>query len=340
MKKFNLIIGLSSGVILFLVIIFTDGLEDLVNQIAGLNPVWISIAALCMFVKWVVESSIMHSITKTLFVKQRFIDSLKVTMIGQFFNSVTPFASGGQPAQLYVLMRDGIPAGIAGSILMVKFIVYQSILTTYSLIIILFKAAFFKKQVSGFLYFALIGFGVNIIVILSALLFAKYQNLTRKILTKIFGFLKKIRLIKNSEETEKRFEEQLISFHQNASMLKSNIGLLLQTSILTVIQLTMLYIIPFFIHKSFGLSGVKLTDMIAANAFVAMTTAFVPLPGAAGGAEGGFYFFFSFFFTPQNIMAAIFIWRIITYYFNIGFGGLFAVLAPEKPLKTLQKSLD
>ena len=78
--------------------------------------------------------------------------------------------------------------------------------------------------------------------------------------------------------------------------------------------------------------------MIAANAFVAMTTAFIPLPGAAGGAEGGFYFFFNFFFTARNIMAAIFIWRIITYYFNIGFGGLVALLVPEKPLKSLQSS--
>ncbi len=337
MKKLNIIIGLSSGLILFLIIWLTDGLDKLIAQLSKLDLFWVGIAVVCMFLKWFFDSGVIHSIARLVHTKQRFFDSFKVTMIGQFFNSITPFASGGQPAQLYIFMRDGIPAGNAGSILMVKFVIYQSVLTAYSLVIIIFKAAFFQKQVSSFLYVAMVGFLVNVFVISSALLFAKHRALTHKILSMLFSFLKKIHIVKNDDEAEVRFEEQLENFHRNAAMLKNNFALLVQTSILTVLQLTSLFIIPYCIYRSFGLHGMRLTDMIAANAFAFMVSSFIPLPGAAGGAEGGFYLFFSFFFTGQHIMSAIFIWRIVTYYFNIGFGALFTILAPEKPLQRLQE---
>lgn len=63
-------------------------------------------------------------------------------------------------------------------------------------------------------------------------------------------------------------------------------------------------------------------NMIAANSFVMMLTAFIPLPGASGGAEGGFYMFFQLFFQEQNILTGILIWRIVTFYSCLVFGAI------------------
>lgn len=61
--------------------------------------------------------------------------------------------------------------------------------------------------------------------------------------------------------------------------------------------------------------------MLAAQTFVTMVSAFVPLPGSSGGAEGSFYLFFGSFF-GATIIPAILLWRLVTYYANILFGCL------------------
>ena len=71
-------------------------------------------------------------------------------------------------------------------------------------------------------------------------------------------------------------------------------------------------------------------DMLGAQSFVNMVSAFIPLPGASGGAEGSFYLFFGTFF-GNLIMPALFIWRIGTYYLNIVGGIAFIFIVKRIP---------
>jgi uncharacterized protein (TIRG00374 family) len=78
--------------------------------------------------------------------------------------------------------------------------------------------------------------------------------------------------------------------------------------------------------------------MMAAQAFVTMVAAFVPLPGASGGAEGSFFLFYSMFFTQGTIFPAIILWRIITFYFNILFGCIFTYIRPGKGAAVMESA--
>ena len=56
--------------------------------------------------------------------KQGFTNAIS----GTFFNGITPFSSGGQFAQVYIFNRQGITPANSASILLMAFIVYQSVL--------------------------------------------------------------------------------------------------------------------------------------------------------------------------------------------------------------------
>ncbi len=333
-SRFNLLIGLSSGIIIIAVIVLTNGLEDLIHQLTNLSIEWLWGAIICMFSYWVLEGTVLHIVTQFLYAKQRFIASFKITMIGQFFNAITPFSTGGQPAQLYVMIKDGMDAGSAGSILMIKFIVYQSVLTIYSFAVIVLKMGFFREKISHFIYFSVMGFMVNSAVIIFSILFSRSRNFTRKVLKIIFKGLRWIRIVKDHNKAEKHFEEELDNFHHNARLMRRNKKVLLQTAILTFLQLTAFFLIPYCIYRSFKMKGAAVIDMISAQAFVTMVSSFIPLPGAVGAAEGSFYLFFGLFFSATNIMSAILLWRVITFYSGIAVGGLVAAVAPEKPLQS------
>ena len=318
--KFNFILGITSGIIFILLIVFTHGWMDLVHQMKNLQIQWIMVAAFFMILYWTFEAKTLQSIIFLMKKDYKFKEAFKVTMVGQYFNSITPFASGGQPMQLYALTKQELGAGSAGSALMIKFIIYQTVLTMYSLILIFWKTSFFKSKMSNLFYLIGIGFTVNASVIICLIIFSKYRKLTQKLIMFLSKILGKLKLVKNMSKLEIRINDNLDQFHDNMEIVKHRKVLMLKTIIYTVFQLTIYFIIPYFIYLSFGMKGASVGSMIAGTAFVMMLTAFIPLPGAVGGAEGAFYMFFTLFFAPNNIMAAILLWRLITFYSCIIFG--------------------
>ncbi|MCM1990019.1 lysylphosphatidylglycerol synthase transmembrane domain-containing protein [Oceanirhabdus seepicola] len=320
--RLNLIIGGASGLVLLIFISLTKGWGDLIKQLTSLKYEWIIGAFLCMFLYWIFESKSLQTIMKSLTKVDSLKKSFKVTMIGQFFNSVTPFASGGQPAQLFALTKEGIGAGEAGSILMMKYIVYQSVLTVYSIVLIVWKAPFFQGKLKNIFYLSMIGFIVNTGVIIALLIFAKYKKFTHSFFNLLNKLLNKLKIVKDVKSMEQKLDEQLDKFHDNIIILKKNKRVIANAIIYTTLQLTVFFAIPYFVYYSFEGGNAQLINMIAANAFVMMLTAFIPLPGASGGAEGGFYIFFQLFFQEQNILTGILIWRIITFYSCLIFGAV------------------
>lgn len=318
--KFNIILGIASGVIFVFLIILTNGWMDLIHQMKNLQVQWIIAGAMAMALYWISEAKALQSVVFLIKKDYKFKQAFKVTMIGQYFNSITPFASGGQPMQLYTLTKQELGAGSSGSVLMIKFIIYQTVLTIYSLILIFWKASFFKSKMSNLFYLIAIGFAVNASVIMFLIIFSKYRKLTHKLITTLSKISEKLRLVKNISKLEMHINDNLDQFHDNMEIVKHSSALMFKTVIYTICQLTIIFSIPYFIYLSFGMRGASIDNMIAGTAFVMMLTAFIPLPGAVGGAEGAFFMFFSLFFAANNIMAAILLWRLITFYSCIIFG--------------------
>lgn len=331
-KIFNFLIVILCAVIFISFFIFSNGFSSLSNQLKTININWIILAIFCIIMFWLFETIILYIITKTLYKSEHnlFIKSIKFAMIGQLFSAITPFQSGSQPAQLYIMSENDIPAGASGSILMIKFIIHQATLTLYSILVLTTSFGYFNSKIKYFLFFCIIGFVINTLIIIFAIIFSASPTITKKALKIILKILNKIKLIKNKEKTYDSLEEELLNFHKNSAFISKNMKMCIKASVLTFLQWTVYYSIPYCIYRSFGFNDAALWTMISAQVFLTMFMSFIPLPGAAGGAEGGFYVIFGIFFKDNSIVPAIFIWRIITYYSCIAAGGLFTLILPNK----------
>ena len=152
--------------VFFLVyMLVTEGVENIANAFANLNYGWILVCLLCMLIYWLCECQVLAMFIKRLDRRHRFATIVRVTMIGQLFNCITPFASGGQPIQAYYLCKEKMPLSKALTALISKFIIYQSVLTLFSIAVIILRYQYFIENVSGFLSLAIIGFIINTLVI-------------------------------------------------------------------------------------------------------------------------------------------------------------------------------
>ena len=109
-------------------------LPKLWELILGVRPGWILAAVGLMVLYWLLEAGGLHLAVRRFAPDQQPGTTFCATMIGQFFNCIPPFSSGGQPMQAFYLMKRGMALSFASCSLMIKFIVYQFVLTIYSAI--------------------------------------------------------------------------------------------------------------------------------------------------------------------------------------------------------------
>lgn len=328
--KWNVLSVVLIGLIMLGILLGRCNSQEIIESIKTLAPKWLIIGVVCIGLYVGVEALIQYMLTNKMQKGHSFWNAFKVVMTGQFFNAITPFASGGQPMQAFIMAKQGVPVGTSISILMTKFIIYQLILSLYSMVVLLIQMPFFFARISGIVYLALIGFLMNcgIVMILIASVFMK-QRLKR------VGFwgvniLHRMRIIKHPMNVKRKIVSQIDLFNKNIGLLKQNKRLLLKVSILTVMQLTAYFLIPYTVYKAFGLTGTRMAVIISAAAFIVMISSFVPVPGSSGVAEGSFFLFFQLFFPTSILPTAILCWRLITFYIPLCLGGVMTLLPDHK----------
>lgn len=328
-KIINLVICGVAFVIMICVLFFVDDPQKIWNALCSTNPVYMLLAVLCMVMYWLLESVNLHLVAKEVRSEQKFKNSLSVSMIGQYFNCITPFASGGQPIQAYYLMKFGVPLGSALTALLSKFIIYQATLTVYSAVILIFKLHYVIETNPLMMPLIIIGFIVNTAVIAGLLMLAFFRKPTVKIAHFAVRLLGKLHIVKDVEGKLKYMDDEMEMYYQNFQFIKKRPVLILKMCFYTVLQLTVYFSISFVIYLAFGLKGADYLTIISCQAFILMISAFVPLPGAMGAAEGSYVLFFSGIFGEYVHLSTV-IWRFLTFYLAIIAGMVFSILVNKK----------
>ena len=263
------------------------------------------------------------------------------SLAGVFFNGITPMASGGQFYQVYAFNKQGIKATFSSSILLMVFIVYQSVLVVYTTIIMILKYTYFKSIYSGFFFFFFLGFVINLTVISGLFLGAKSKRLQDFFCNKVIKLLAKLHIVKNYYETKTNTERKLEGFRVELALLQKNRPVLVKSIFLNFLKLTILYSSPFFCSMAMdaGVSWKSFFDLIGITSFVYMISDFVPLPGASGGSEGTFYILLNVFLKGAT-SATLLVWRFSTYYLGLIVGGLTMSFSKELHMSKKQTSCE
>ena len=318
-----LLVGISAAVLFCMFRSFGPG--NLWRALLAIRPGWVAGACGLMLLFWLLEAGLLHVSVRVFRKEQRFGDSLNAAMIGQLFNCLTPFSSGGQPVQVFYLSRRGLAVGESSCAMIVKFIVYQVVLTLYSLATLALRFSMFAGRVPGLRGMILVGFGVNLAAVGGLVCLCLFRGGTQRFLEGLVRLLHRLRLVRDEGRALERVNRELDGFYGGFQALRANRGTIPRLAGLTFAQLTVLFLIPYALYSGFGLNGVPALSILATAAFGMNMTAFIPTPGAAGGAELGFYALFALFFPPRVLGASLLLWRGITFYLPILVGSLFAV---------------
>ena len=320
-KKNTIILLILTAIILFLVL--KDDFDLIVKTLSSMNYWFILIAIILFLIYIALRGYVNYKIVnnpKKISLKE----AIKHNVIVQFFNGITPFSTGGQPMEIYMLTEHDIKTSEAATYTIQSFIFYQVALVICGALAVSYNFIFHIFPKSAFLIeLTLLGFIINTLVAVGLFIVMFSEKLTKK-LTKLFiRVLYKIKMVKNKEKTIEKWHSKLDDFHASAKKLRKRKKLFVYGVLLNIVSLVCLYIIPLFIVYSLNdFTSMNIADSLVSSAYVLLIGSFVPIPGASGGIEFGFLNFFNNFLGRGALTAVLIVWRFITYYLGMIIGAL------------------
>lgn len=306
-------------------------IHQLLQDLSTMNWGWFLVAVICICIYLGLEGVVVKIFMGKRFENFTWKDALRLPLIEQLFNGITPFSTGGQPAQLVAMLQSGVDGGIASSVLLMKFVVFQSMIVINFLISILIGFHYIASKLHALSLFVIFGFLIHLSVIVALLMVMYWYNFTKKITNICIKPAAWFMEAQRYADMKVRLNEKIDSFYQESVRMKTQYKKMFKVAVVTIIQLQAYYVIPYFILLSLGVHGVNLVMVTSLHVLIFMIISLFPIPGGTGGAEYSFSVLFtSFIQSNSKMVLAMLLWRVLTYYFGI-FAGIFALfIHPDK----------
>lgn len=288
--------------------------DQLALVLGQVRPWWIVGALGLMFGFVACEAMCSKTILTRLGHGPRYGRCLGYSFVGFYVSSITPSATGGQPAQVYYMSRDGIPAAHGALNMMLIAVCYQVTILLYAVAALIFKPGLLTAMGTGLGLLLIYGAGIMLVLTGGMLGFMFLPNVARKFTGAILRLLVRLRIVKDKAAMEAKLEHQMEEYRAGADCIRHNPGMMPRLLGLTAAQLTCLFAVPYMIYKAFGLTGHSGVEIIFAQALLTLAVSMLPLPGAVGATEGGFITFFTMFFGSGLVTPAVLLSRGISFY--------------------------
>ena len=293
-----------------------------------------------------------------------FHQAIAVDQVGQFYNAVTPGASGGQIMQAYTYKKQGLHISSAVSALAMYSICFQIVLIIYGLLafIIKFDLIMAMENISikfnnGFvlviptLLLTIIGFLLNVSVILIVLLMGYWHGFHNFIMGPVVGLGAKLKILKNPDKTRENLRISVENFKIEFRRLWTNIPFFILVMVSFAVYMTLKFSIPYFCGLALGNEHYTIQyfwDSVFLGNYHQMITGIIPIPGSAGVSEyvftmlfvnkknpsDGFYFCGTWPYDKTSealAVSCLLLWRSITFIIPIIVAGLTTAFYKASP---------
>ncbi len=353
--------------------------DSILENLAKADVKWLFAILGVMLGTIMVRSFILFCFAKLYTRDYHFHQAIAVDQVGQFYNAVTPGASGGQIMQAYTYKKQGLHISSAVSALAMYSICFQIVLIIYGLLAFIIKfdlimqmeniSIKFNNQftlVIPTLLLTIIGFMLNVSVILIVLLMGYWHGFHNFIMGPVIGLGAKLKILKNPDKTRENLRIQVENFKIEFRRLWTNIPFFILVIVSFAIYMTLKYSIPYFCGLALGNEHITIQyfwDSVFLGNYHQMITGIIPIPGSAGVSEyvfkmlfvntkspsDGFYFMGDF--TPGEsvpfaaksealAVSCLLLWRSITFIVPIVVAGLTTAFYKASPKEEASQRED
>ena len=304
------------------VILKDQSITEIIDVFSNVKMQFVFIGILCMVVYLALEGINMRRTLKELGEKTSLKQCIKYSLIGFFFSSITPAASGGQAMQIYYMHKDNI--SVANSTLALLINLTSMQITTISLAIfsLIINYKFMNRVLIILFCIGIFLNGSALVLLLISILSRRISKALIEFAVKILKFFK----VKNLYRKKKKFLKELRLYQDSAKYVKNNRKLMLKIFITTIIQFSIYYSIAYWTYRALGFSQINIFELTTMQSVLFTTVSGIPSPGAVGVSEGAFIEIFRNVYPTNMIKSATLIHRGINFYLFVLISGIVVIV--------------
>lgn len=286
-----------------------------------INPIYIIICLLMIFIYFLLQGLYMKFVLNTLKTKTSIFRCMFYSIVEFFYSGITPSSTGGQPVQLYYMTKDKIPIRKSYITLVLDTIYFKIILLLLG-IVVLFSGHFYIFE-GSFIYvvFFILGFLIDLLLTILGLCLLFKMNFIKSLFTKLLTFLKRFRLFDkftnkiNIDETFSKYKDEI-------KFIKSHKKTVFFSFIITFIQRIILFSIIYVVYHALGFNKYNYFDLLIIQVGVQIAIEALPLPGGAGLSENMLHDSFLIIFASKLADVGMLLTRAFTFYIPIVLSGI------------------
>lgn len=257
--------------------------------------------------------------------------SLKVQLLGKFYDNVTPFAVGGQPMQIYYLHKKGYSGGVSSAVVLIKYFCNMTCMCLVSLLLMACNTHVLGAIETDWARIlihvaAWVGLAVNMFLPLMVLFFVIFPKFAQKLASLVIGAGAKLKIVKDKEKTMTKALKTVNDFRTAFKIMAKKPAEFVALILFCLIEECLRFALPFFVMKMFNGIGSEagfstMITVMALNVFVTQSVCIIPTPGNSGAIESIGTIAFTAVITNAGVLGwSVLIWRFFVFYIYIIIG--------------------
>ena len=329
------------SLLVFRVLFKGQELSTILKDLHYADKRWLVLGIVMVFFFVAGESVIIHYMLRMFKEKIHFRTCLKYSFIGFFFSCITPSSSGGQPAQMFYMKKDGISIGLSTLIMLIIAITYKAVLVVLGGIFLIFRKDFIMNSMGKLGWLLILGFVLNVGYIALLIVITLKPLWAKKVGVKLINFLRRIRLINRKKKNKyiDKLSRICDNYMTGAKYIQENVWSVLKIFLITIVQRVILFAVTWIVYKAYGLSGSSFMDIIILQTIISIACEMLPLPGAAGITEACFLVAFTGIF-GKFLRPAMLLSRGLSFYVLLLMSGVVTFVAHIIMLKKTKATGD
>ena len=289
-------------------------LTELWQDIKDASPVWLIPAALCMLGFIFFEGRSLVLILRTLGYPAKKRRGFLYASADIYFSSITPSATGGQPASAFFMHKDGIAAEAVTVSLILNLTMYTLAIITLGLVSLIFFPRIFLDFSLPCKIMILIGIFAMIMLTIFFIILLKRQSILLKLGNIIVALMYRLHFKTASQRFKNKLDTMIENYNECVVTLAGKKVLLVKTFFLNLLQRTAQILVTVFCY--YAMHG-NLDDglkIFIIQTYVVMGSNFIPVPGAVGISEFLMYFGYTMLLSDEAAYTLAILGRGISFY--------------------------
>lgn len=304
----------------------TKPLSELLAENPYYRYLWLSLGVMVIF--YLAEGLSYSLLLKQTTGKCNYGLGVRTSLVGKYWDSITPFGSGGQLMQITYLNGKGKSADVSTSVIVGKYLLFQIAYTIIGLTVIIIPYDFLTSS-EIVKYLALVGVILNSLVFFFILLVSTSRKACSVLVVGGLKLLVKLKIIKNYQQNLIKSLRFIKNYQNSMKHFIKKPLLIIAEVILNIISLVCVAFVAYLIYKVFNPFGnIGPMKIITMSFLCTFATTFIPIPGGSGAAEVSFVAMFSQLFSTGTTFWALMFWRFFTYYLYIIAGFSLTIFEP------------